>query len=179
MAKTSKYALPDDQFILTTEELAAVKKARESTSTIESEIAPESQQMLANALITAIESTRPPSKKTPFNRVKGGPWEPKDGSKKPKLRRTMLQHGVELNESILSSDEIHALNKVKAGKFGGNFFKVIKRRDGSIDIDYPIKTASQRLKLVNQFGIRSLEELCQFITNEAAKPKSADADDDE
>ena len=48
--------------------------------------------------------------------------------------------------------------------------KVVRRRDRGVDIDYPVKTASQRLKLVNQFGIRNFAELLQRCIDEGNNP---------
>ena len=162
---------------LTPEEIAAVIEARKVTGTPAPSVS--AHQELANALITAIEATRPPAKKTTANRVRGGPWEPKDGTKKPKLKRKMFQHGIDLSESTLSSEEINLLNKIKPGSYLGGFVRVIKRKDRSLDVDYPVRTASQRLRLVNNWGIRSFSELLQRLIDEAAKPKSINDDDDE
>jgi hypothetical protein len=60
--------------------------------------------------------------------------------------------------------------------------RVIKRRDGALDIDYPIKTAAQRLKLVNQFGITSFTGLLQRILDEKTNPakyRRPDEDDED
>jgi hypothetical protein len=169
----------DTTIELTPEEAALILRMREGTVEPPSTKS-EAHKELAEAFVEAIERTKPKEKKTSFNRPKLGPWEPKDGSKKPKLKRKMYQHGLELTENILSKEEIELLNKVKAGSYCGNFVRVIKRKDKSLDIDYPIRTASQRLKLVNQFGIRNLAELCQRLIDEAARPKVyADPEDDD
>jgi hypothetical protein len=157
---------------LSPEELAVIQQLREgkiptATSTGTKS---EAHKELAEAFVEAIERTKPKEKKTSYNRPKMGPWEPKDGTKKPKLRRVMYQHGLELLETSLHKEEIELLNKIKAGSYCGGFVRVIKRKDRSLDIDYPIKTASQRLKLVNQFGIRDFKELLQRIIDEAARP---------
>jgi hypothetical protein len=141
----------------------------------------DAQNELAQAFITAINSTKPPEKKNSFNRIKKGAFDPKDGSKKPALRRIMFQHGVQLTEDTLTKDEIELLNKVKPGSYCGGFIRVIRRRDRGIDIDYPVNTASQRLKLVNQFGITNLCSLLNRLLEEAADPakyKAPDEDED-
>jgi hypothetical protein len=179
MAK--KTAPAPEAIELTPEEVKAVIAMRAQLGPPAAAQTVSSHQDLANALITAIEATRPPAKKTPFNRPRNGPWEPKDGTKKGKLKRKMFHHGQELGESTLSPREIELLNKVKSGSFCGGFIKVIKRKDRSLDIDYPIKTASQRLKLVNAFGIRTFAELLERLIDEAdnrLKYKTADEDDD-
>lgn len=172
-------AAPSDQLALTAEEIQAVMAARQQATTGSTPNVAVSD--LAAALIQAINATKPPEKKTPFNRKKGGPWEPKDGSAKPRLRRAMFQHGVELNETNLSSQEITLLNKVKAGSYCSGFVRVIKRKDRGIDIDYPVRTASQRLKMVNQFGLTSFVGLLERLIEEASKPEQykSDLDDDD
>jgi len=164
--------------VLTPEELQAIINARKTTANGEPNVAISD---LATALITAINSTKTPEKKTPFNRKKGGPWEPKDGSIKPKLRRTMYQHGIEMIETSLSSEEIELLNKIKPGSYCGGQVKVIKRKDRSIELDYAVKTASQRLKLLPLMGGNGLAGLLTRVLSEAADPskfKGPDEDDE-
>lgn len=168
------------QLVLSQAEIDAILEARKQVPSEGGEISTEAQQSLANALITAIEATRPPAKKTVFTRKKGDPWQPKDGSEKLKLRRKMYQHGIELNANQLHNEQIELLNKLKPGIYCGGHVRVIKRRDRSLDVDYPIKTASQRLKLINAFGIRSFTDLLKRLVDEAAQPKMyADPEDDE
>lgn len=125
---------------------------------------------LAKALVAAIEVAKPVQKKTPFNRKKGTPWTPKDGSPKLKLKRKTYHHGLEV-ENKLSNEEIALLNKIKPGSYCDGWVKVVRRKDKGINIDYPIKTSSQRLKLVNQFGIRNFEELLRRIIEEQTNPE--------
>lgn len=125
---------------------------------------------LASALVTAIEATKPVAKKTPFNRVKNTPWTPKDHSAKLKLKRKMFHHGIPLGTRI-SNEEIDLLNKIKPGLYCDGHVKVVRRRDKGIDIDYPVKTAAQRLKLVNQFGLRNFKELLERVVAEGNEPK--------
>lgn len=166
------------ELILTPEEMQAILDARSQNAG--APITSDSQQALANALITAIEATRPAAKKTVFNRKKGDPWQPKDGSAKLKLRRIMYQHGLQLDEKQLSNAEIDLLNQVKPGLFCDGNVRVIKRRDKSIDIEYAIKTASQRLKLVNNYGVTNLSSLLRRLIDESKNPKQyVDPDDDE
>lgn len=134
---------------------------------------------IVKALVEAIELTRPVVKKTAATRKKNTPWTPKDGSVKPKLRRKIHQHGINLNAERLSSDEVNLLNKLKPGTYCDGHIKVNRRKDRSIDIDYPVKTASQRLRLINDFGIVSFKGLLEKLVEEAANPKKEDADLDE
>lgn len=132
---------------------------------------------LAQALIQAINQTKPPEKKNAFNRKANTPWMPKDG-KKLKLKRKTYHHSMLLDEDILSNDEIDALNKIRPGRYCDGTVVIYRRRDRGIDIDYPVKTASQRLRLINQFGIRNLKELCEYCINEALAPKKPEFDAD-
>lgn len=133
---------------------------------------------LIEAFTGAIELTRPMQKKTILNRKKGGPWVPKDGSAKPKLRRTHYQHAILLNENTLFPEEITLFNKIKPGVYCDGTVKVILRKDRGIDLDYPHRTASQRLRLVNQFGVVGLTSLLQRIVDEAAQPIKTQAETD-
>jgi hypothetical protein len=162
---------------LSPEEMALIQKFREGTKDVDSKS--QAHRELAEAFVEAIERTKPKEKKNSFNRPKLGPWATKDGSAKPKLRRVMYHHGLDLREEILSKAEIELLNKVKPGSYCGGFVKVIKRKDRGIDIDYPIKTSSQRLKLSNHFGITSFKGLLEHLINEAANPRQFVVEEDE
>lgn len=168
------------QIELSPEEIQAVLKARENIKGNEPALNNVAIADLAAALTQALEAAKPPQKKTPFNRPRLGPFEAKDGRPKPKLKRAMYQHGVQFSEGTLTPEEIDLLNKVKAGSYCGGFVRVIKRKDRGLDIDYPIKTNSQRLKLINAFGIASLSDLCKRLIAEAERPElyKADTDDD-
>lgn len=124
---------------------------------------------LAQALIAAMEAVKPVIKKTPFNRTKNTPWTPKDGSVRLKLKRKSYHHGIQLTTRI-TNKEIELLNKIRPGIFCNGHIKVIRRKDRGVDIDYPVKTAAQRLKLVNQFGIRNFQELLERLVLEAENP---------
>lgn len=175
MAKTTKKS-DAVTITLTPEEIAAILALRENKATDAKSVG---HQELANALIAAIESTKPPAKKTTANRVRKGSWEPKNGEIKPKLRRVMMHHGLDLFETSLSSEEIDLLNKVKPGSYCNGVVKVIKRRDRSVDIDYPVRTASQRLRLSNQFGITSFASLLQRLIAEASDPSKYKGPEDD
>lgn len=125
---------------------------------------------LVAALSQAIQLTKPVEKKTAANRKPGSPWAPKDGSKKLKLRRDHFQHGIKIDPDFLSNVDIELLNKLKVGRFLDGWVKVYRRKDHGIDIDYPVKTAQQRLKLVSTYGVRSFAELLQRCIDEAANP---------
>lgn len=154
------------------------KKAKEEVEEKEPQISTIGMDQLAQALVKAIEATNP-RKKTAVNRKPGTPWHPKDGSPKLKLKRKHYQHGMILDQDMLSNEEVDLLNRLKVGIFMDGNVKVVRRRDKGIDIDYPVKTASQRLKLVNQYGVTSFSTLLQRCIDEASNPKTYIKPEDE
>lgn len=134
---------------------------------------------IAAALVQAIELTRPVEKKNAFNRKINTPWTPKEGSVKHKLKRPFYQHGIQVDPDTLSNDEIDMINQLRPGLFLDGHVKVNRRKDRGIDIDYPVRTAAVRLKLINQFGVRNLTDLCRLCVEESKRPKVdiADLDD--
>jgi len=131
---------------------------------------------LADALTQAIEAAKPPAKKTIFNRRKKTPWSPPPGEAKLKLKRKFFQHGIPLSEKRLTNEQIALCNKVRPGSYCDGFVTVQRRRDKGINIAYPVRTPQQRLKLVNQFGIRNFTELLQYVIKEAEMPKKSEFD---
>lgn len=131
---------------------------------------------LASALTKAIEASRP-ARITVANRKKNTPWTPKDGSPKLRLKRKLFQHGIAVSEDRLTNEQIKLANQIRPGMYCENYVKVIRRRDKGIDIDYPIRSAPQRLRLVTDFGITSFTQLLQRIIDEAAQPKKPDFDE--
>lgn len=134
------------------------------------QVVPDASMQLVAALVEAIKQTKPIEKKTASNRVPRTSWTPTDGSPKIKLKRKMYQHGMNLDSDMLTNNQVTLLNNLKPGRFLDGWVKVIRRRDKGIDIDYAIKTASQRLKLVNTFGIRNFDELLERCIEEASNP---------
>lgn len=131
---------------------------------------------LAQALVAAIEAAKPKQKKTAIDRVPLTPWTPTDGSPKLKLRRKMTQHGMILDPDMLHNSTIELLNKLKIGTYMNGTVRVTKRKDNGIDFTYPVKTAAQRLRLVNQFGITDLDSLLRRCVMEAENPKQYNPD---
>lgn len=166
---------------VTEEELAALKALRENVKA--SDPSPgvtnvtDAQQALADAFVSAIERTRPPEKKTLQTRKKKTPWTPTDGTPKLKMKRKFYQHGIAISENV-GNEEIALLNQLKPGHYCEGFIRVTLRKDRGIDISYPVRTASQRLKLVNTYGIRSFTELLQRVIDERANPKKYRAPED-
>lgn len=133
---------------------------------------------LAIALERAIKNTKPTEKKNISNRTPGDPWSPKDGSKKLKLKRKAYQHGILLDPDFMNNDTIALWNQLKPGAFCGGHIRVYKRKDGGMDIDYPIKTASQRMLLQSKYRIFSQDDLLRLLIEESKKPKVEVEDDD-
>jgi|JI10StandDraft_1071094.scaffolds.fasta_scaffold124236_4 hypothetical protein len=131
---------------------------------------------LVQAFREAIEATRPPEKKNPFTRKKNTPWTPKDGSPKLKLKRKLFQHSIPVDEEKLTNEQIVLANKLRPGVYFDGWVKVVRRRDKGIDIDYPVRSAQQRLKLSSVYGIRSFTELLQKINDEASRPRKSEFD---
>lgn len=125
---------------------------------------------LIKGLLDELKASRPERKKTAAERKPKTPWTPKDGSPKLKLRRKVYQHGLLIDPDMETNETIELLNQIKPGRYLDGWVKVVRRRDRGIDIDYPIKTAAQRLRLVNQFGIRNFNELLQRCIDEGNNP---------
>lgn len=138
-----------------------------------------SADALVRALVQAIQLTKPIEKKTAINRKPGSPWDPKDGSKKVKLKRKMYQHGLLIDDGSISNEEIVLLNKVKVGRYCDGWVKVFRRKDHGIDIDYPVKTASQHLKLAAICGGRGLSGLLERCIEESSNPKTQEELDED
>ena len=124
---------------------------------------------LANALADALQAIKPKDKVTARTRIARTPWSPKDGSPRLKLRRKMYHHGTPL-ENRISNEEIELLNQIRPGTYCGGWIEVIRRKDKGLNIDYKVRTASQRLKLINDFGIRNFKELLERLIHEADNP---------
>lgn len=135
-------------------------------------------QDLSNALADALAAIKPKERITPANRKPLTPWTPKDGEPRAKLKRKMYHHGQPLINRIFN-EEIELLNKIKPGVYCDGWVKVIRRKDKGIDIDYKVRTASQRLRLVNEWGIRNFKELLERIILEQENPAKYKVADDE
>ena len=174
MAKT-KVTNETADFQLSPEEMAAVVEARKRTAAPQSADVKYGVAELANALASAIESTRPPQKKTPFNRPR--PWE----EKKPAFKRTFYQHGMEITPRQVSAEEITLLNQVKPGVYVRGLITINKNRDRSYNITWPVATSAQRLKVIQEAGHNFAEILKRCIAekNDPKQFKGPDDDDDE
>lgn len=135
-------------------------------------------EALTAALVSAINATKPVIAKTANTRKPNPPWAPKDGVAKLKLKRKMYIHSIPIDPEMEANEIIELLNQVKPGRFMDGWVLVKRRRDRGVDLDWPIKTASQRLKLVNQFGIRNFKELLERCIHESENPSEYKQPDD-
>lgn len=142
-------------------------------------LVPDATQQLIRALVEAINQTKPVEKKTAANRKPKNAWTPKDGSPKLKLKRKMYQHGIPIDPDMETNEVVDLLNRVKPGRYLDGWVKVFRRRDKGVDIDYPIKTSAQRLKLSSQFGITSFKGLLERCIEESNNPAKYAVQDDE
>lgn len=156
----------------------AVVKAKEEAQ-LKADTSKSAQQELADAFVSAIERTKTPEKKTVANRKVNTPWSPKNGEPRLKLKRKFYQHGISVEDNVTNED-IALLNQIKPGRYCDGYVGVTLRKDRGLDIDYPVRTASQKLRLINNYGVRSFTELLQRIIDEKTNPakyrKPEDAD---
>lgn len=180
MPRTKKIVAPELQ--LTSAETQAILKSRELTPPAADQTTTQSSvDVLAAALIKAINITKPKEKINPANRVPRTAWSPPPGVAKAKLKRKSYQHGIPIDPDMITNEEINLLNQLKPGLYCDGWVKVIRRRDRGINVEYPVKTAAQRLRLTSQFGVRNLKELLELLIYQAANPKTreeVDADGD-
>lgn len=133
---------------------------------------------IGSGVSTAIESSRPPQRKSQINRKRNTPWTPKDGTPKLKLKVACYQHGLELREERLFNEQIALLNRLRPGIYLDGHVKVIRRRDRGLNIDYPMRTAAQRMRLSAVFGITSLTDLLKRLVEDGDKrPKNVEFDE--
>jgi len=133
-------------------------------------------EQLVNALVEAIQLTKPADKKNIFTRKVKTPWTPPDGEPRLKFKRKITLHGIPIDEDREDNRTIAELNKVRPGVYLDGFVVVQRRRDKGIDIDYPFRSAQDRMKLASRFGITSLEQLASRLNEEALKPKKSEFD---
>lgn len=157
--------------------MAKTKKIEDSQAPTPTVPVETSADALVKALVQAINITKPKEKKTAASRVPASPWDPKDGSKKLKLKRKMYQHSILIDPDFEDNETIDLMNRLKVGRFCEGWVKVYRRKDHGIDIDYPVKTASQRLKLFRYAN--SFKSLLQRCIEEAANPKPVDQVDED
>jgi hypothetical protein len=157
---------------------AAPPRSADVATTADS-VSSSSVEQLTKALADAINSTRPPDKITVANRKSKTPWSPPEGTPRSKFKRRFYHHGISLRDGEnLSNVEIDLLNEIRPGRYMDGHVNVKQRKDRGVDIDYKVSTASDRLRLVNQYKITSFEDLLQRIVAEHANPEQYRKTDD-
>lgn len=165
-----------ETFTLTPAEMEAIKAIRAQKDTPKPSVETQALSDIAKAIATAIESTRPPTKKNVFTRRAGDPWRAKTGEVKPKLKRIWLQHGREINPDQLYPDEIELLNQAKPGTYCKGLVNIYKRKDRSYDITWSVRTSAQRLRVMNEAGttLAAIVQRCIAEYQDPAKFKGPD-----
>ena len=178
------------QIQLSPEEVKAILSAREkmaANSPTDNTTTDNSQKyglnQLADALMQALNAVKPIEKKNIMTRKKMNPWTPKDGSPKIlEFKRPMYHHGIPIEPKFTYNEVCVLLNKVKPGTYCDKLVRVSKRKDGGLDIDYPIRTAAQRLKVLPYTSGKGFLGLIERLIAERADPKkyaqSSEEDDD-
>ena len=131
------------------------------------------ENTLVSALVQAIQATKPIEKKTVATFKSRNAFQPKNGEPRAKLKRKSYQHGILLNKDgkeVITNEEIELFNKLRPGTFCDGDITVVRRRDKGVDIDYKIRTASQRLKLINKHGLRNFKEIMARCIEESENP---------
>lgn len=134
---------------------------------------------LAAVLTQVLQQNKPVEKKTTANRIPRTPWSPKNGEPKLKLKRKFYQHNYPLDAKRMTNERIALANQLKPGRFCDGFVTVTRRRDKGINITWPLKTPDQKLFLVQNFGLRNLDEIMQYCIDEAKNPKKTVEIEDE
>lgn len=135
-------------------------------------------EAIAKATTAAIEAAKPVVKKTIETRVKNTPWTPKDGSPKLKLKRKIYQHSIPVYDKFLRNEDITLCNQLRPGSYCDGWITVTRRRDKGLNIDYPIKTQAQRVKLSAVYRINSFNDLVSRLVEEGLNPKAKEFDPD-
>lgn len=134
--------------------------------------------VIGKGVADAIQMAKPKEKKNIFTRKKNTPWTPPNGEPKLKLKVPLHQHNIEIKEERLSNKQIELANQLRPGVYGGGHFRVVRRRDRGINIEYPIRSVGQRLQLISKFGLRNFTEILEYLVAEGAKrPKNVEYDE--
>ena len=178
---TPTVTLKDGTLNLTPEEMELILSHRDKVNHPTSTISSSGVSELAQALVTAINITKPVEKKTIMNRKKQNPWMPKDGS--PKImtfKRPMYHHGIEIVAKHTKNEWCELLEQIRPGKYCSGLITVRKRKDNGYDIDYPIRTQSQRLKVISAYGGGDFGCMLKRLIEERSDPKKyAKPEDDD
>jgi hypothetical protein len=125
---------------------------------------------IANATTAAINASKPIEKKSIITYKGDTPWH-KAGEAHVKAKRKYYIHSLLIDPDFHSNEEITLLNKVRPGRYLDGFVTVERRRDKGINVQWPIKTPDQKMRLASTYGIITLTQLLQHCIDEAAAPK--------
>jgi hypothetical protein len=174
MAKTKTVRLTPEELeiieALRNGKITDAENAVEEAKDLNEKVATAAQRGMADAFVEAINRTKPPEKKTVFTKKRVTPWDPEGKQPEKQLKRKFYQHGIEIRGKV-TQEEVDLLNKLKPGRYCEGFVEVQLRKDRGINIEYPVKTNSQRLRLVNQFGVTKFADLLRRIVDEKENPQ--------
>lgn len=80
------------------------------------------------------------------------PWNPDGGPKKRLKVTAFYMNGARVNPVMLTNEEIDLINQLKPGAFNKKKWVVRKRRDKSIELQYPNKSVEHRIELRGEAG---------------------------
>lgn len=81
------------------------------------------------------------------------PWNPSGERRTLKLKpASVSQNGGRINPVMLSDEEITLINQLKPGLYNKKKWRVVRRRDKSIDIQYPNASLEARFELKGEAG---------------------------
>ena len=169
-------AVEAEALVLSPEEREAIKAIRERKA---SGAAPQvGISELAQALVTAIEITRPKQKVHAYQRKRTCPICKQDPKTHIKLKRIWYQHGgIEMDPKIFCNEALELLNQVKPGVYCKGLVRVNKRKDRAYDISWPVATSAQRLRVMNEAG-NTFEAILRRCIEEHADPARFKGPDD-
>ena len=77
----------------------------------------------------------------------------------------------------MTPEQISLFNRLRPGTYLNGDVVVTRRKDKGINIHYPVRTVSQRMRMVSVHGVRNMTELLQRIVDEQGKPKKLEIED--
>lgn len=133
---------------------------------------------LANALVQAINLTKPKAKKQPgVDYDPKNPWSPKPGEPRSKLKRKAFFHGMAQGDQWANST-IDLFNQLRPGTYINGIVKITRRRDKGINIDWAFKSPEQRMRVLMAGGFTHIDQILQACITEA-KVKAATPETDD
>lgn len=110
------------------------------------------------------------------------PWNPSGERRTLKLKpASFSQNGARINPALLSDEEITLINQLKPGVYNKKKWRVVRRRDKSLDLQYPNESLEARFELKGEAG-NLAGMLKMIITEQEAQErrrKAGEPEDDE